>query len=73
VLYTTAARLTLAAPGGATIGGLTLPGYYLPTSSAGLASAVLGYVEQFATYNPPSGNESAGRRRGHLQHRLPRR
>jgi hypothetical protein len=58
VLYTTAAQLTLAAPGGATIGALTIPGYYLPTSSAGLASAVLGYVEQFATYIPPSGSDA---------------
>jgi hypothetical protein len=42
VLCTTAAQLTLAPPGRATIGGLNIPGYYLPTSPAGLTSAVPG-------------------------------
>jgi hypothetical protein len=58
VLYTTAAQLTLAAPGGVAIGGLTIPGYYSPTSPTGLTSAIPGYVEQLATYILPSGNDA---------------
>lgn len=56
VFYTTAAQLTLTPPGGGTISALTIPGYYSPSSSAGLTSATVGYVEQFATYIPAAGN-----------------
>ena len=35
VFYTTAAQLTLTPPDGGTISGLTIPGYYSPSSSAG--------------------------------------
>ena len=56
VFYTTAAQLTLTPPDGGTISALTIPGYYSPSSSAGLTSATVGYVEQFATYIPAAGN-----------------
>lgn len=56
VFYTTAARLTLTPANGDAISGLNIPGYYSPASSAGLTSATVGYVEQFATYIPPAGN-----------------
>jgi hypothetical protein len=56
VFYTTAAQLTLTEPNGAPFGGLNIPGYYSPANSAGLTSATVGYVEQFATYIPPAGN-----------------
>ena len=56
VFYTTAARLTLTPPDGDTISTLTIPGYYSPSSSAGLRSAAVGYIEQFATYIPVAGN-----------------
>ncbi len=58
VFYTTAAQLTLTPPGGRTISSLTIPGYYSPSSSAGLTSATVGYVEQFATYIPAAGNSN---------------
>ena len=58
VFYTTDARLTLSPPDGATIGAITIPGYYSPASSAGLTEATVGYVEQFATYIPPAGNNA---------------
>jgi hypothetical protein len=56
VFYTTTAQLTLTPPDGGTISALTIPGYYSPSSSAGLTSATVGYVEQFATYIPAAGN-----------------
>ena len=56
VFYTTAAQLTLTPPDGGTISALNIPGYYSPSSSAGLTSAAVGYVEQFATYIPVAGN-----------------
>lgn len=56
VFYTTAAQLTLTPPDGGTISSLTIPGYYSPSSSAGLTSATVGYVEQFATYIPAAGS-----------------
>ncbi|HMD92860.1 MAG TPA: hypothetical protein VKG80_09465 [Trebonia sp.] len=56
VFYTTAAQLTLTPPDGGTISALTIPGNYTPSSSAGLTSATVGYVEQFATYIPAAGN-----------------
>ena len=56
VFYTTAAQLTLTPPDGGTISALTIPGYYSPSSSAGLTSATVGYIEQFATYIPAAGN-----------------
>lgn len=56
VFYTTAARLTLTPPDGTTISALNIPGYYSPSSSEGLTSAAVGYVEQFATYVPPAGH-----------------
>ena len=52
LFYTTAAQLTLTPQGGGAISGLSIPGYYSPSSSAGLTSATVGYVEQFATYVP---------------------
>ena len=56
VFYATAAQLTLTSADGDAIGGLNIPGYYSPANSAGLTSATVGYVEQFATYIPPSGD-----------------
>jgi hypothetical protein len=56
VFYATAAQLTLTPPDGGTISAFNIPGYYSPSSSAGLASATVGYVEQFATYIPAAGN-----------------
>jgi hypothetical protein len=58
VFYTTAAQLTLTAANGDTISGLNIPGYYSPANSAGLTSATVGYVEQFATYIPPAGSNA---------------
>ena len=56
VFYATDAQLTLTPANGDAIGGLNIPGYYSPATSAGLTSATVGYVEQFATYIPPAGN-----------------
>ena len=56
VFYTVAAHLVLTPPDGEAISALTIPGYYSPSSSAGLPSAAVGYVEQFATYLPPAGH-----------------
>jgi hypothetical protein len=56
VFYTTDAQLTLTEPNRAPFGGLNIPGYYSAANSAGLTSATVGYVEQFATYIPPAGN-----------------
>ena len=56
VFYTVAAHLVLTPPDGDTISALNIPGYYSPSTSAGLASAAVGYVEQFATYMPAAGH-----------------
>ena len=56
VFYTVAAHLVLTPPDGDTISALNIPGYYSPSSSAGLTSAAVGYVEQFATYVPAAGH-----------------
>ena len=56
VFYTVAAHLVLTPPDGDTISALNIPGYYSPSTSAGLASAAVGYVEQFATYVPAAGH-----------------
>jgi hypothetical protein len=56
VFYTVAAHLVLTSPDGEAISALTIPGYYSPSSSAGLTSAAVGYIEQFATYLPPAGH-----------------
>ena len=60
LFYTVAAHLVLTPPDGDTISALNIPGYYSPSSSAGLTSAAVGYIEQFATYVPASGH--SGRR-----------
>ena len=60
LFYTTDAQLTLTPPDRGTISALNIPGYYSPSSSAGLTSATVRYIEQFATYVPASGD--SGRR-----------
>jgi len=57
LFYADAAELTLTAPTGEAMH-LTIPGFYSPSQS--LTRAGVGYLEQFATYDPPSG--SAGLR-----------
>jgi hypothetical protein len=52
LFYTDAAELTLTAPAGEVMH-LTVPGYYSPAQA--LSRAGIGYLEQFATYDPPSG------------------
>ena len=52
LFYTDAAELTLTAPAGEAMH-LTIPGFYSPSQS--LTRAGVGYLEQFATYDPPSG------------------
>ena len=59
LFYTTAAQLTLTPPDGGAISSLNIPGHY-PSSSTGLTSATVGYIEQFATYAPAAGHN--GRR-----------
>ena len=61
VFYTVAAHLVLTPPDGDTISALNIPGYYSPSTSAGLTSAAVGYVEQFATYVPARRVTAAGR------------
>ena len=56
MFYTVAAHLVLTPPDGDTISTLNIPGYYSPSTSAGLTSAAIGYVEQFATYVPAGGD-----------------
>ena len=60
LFYTVAAHLVLTPPDGGTISALNIPGYYSPSSSAGLTSAAVGYIEQFATYVPAA--DDSGRR-----------
>jgi hypothetical protein len=52
LFYTDAAELTLTAPAGEAMH-LTVPGYYSPGQA--LTRAGIGYLEQFATYDPPPG------------------
>ena len=53
LFYTDAAELTLTAPAGEVMH-LTIPGFYSPGQA--LSRAGIGYLEQFATYDPPSGD-----------------
>jgi hypothetical protein len=52
LFYALSAQLSLAPPPGDTFQ-LNIPGYYSPSQT--LTSAKVGYVEQFATYDPPQG------------------
>jgi hypothetical protein len=52
LFYSLTAALTLAPPPGETFE-LTIPGYYTPSQT--LTSARVGYIEQFASYDPPQG------------------
>jgi hypothetical protein len=52
LFYTDAAELTLTAPAGEVMH-LTVPGYYSPGQA--LTRAKIGYLEQFAAYDPPPG------------------
>jgi hypothetical protein len=52
LFYADSAELTLTAPAGEAMH-LTVPGFYSPAES--LPVATMGYLEQFATYDPPSG------------------
>lgn len=52
LFYTGAAELTLTAPAGEVMH-LTVPGYYSPGRA--LTRAGIGYLEQFASYDPPPG------------------
>jgi hypothetical protein len=52
LFYPMTARLTLAPPAGQTFR-LAVPGYYSPSQT--LTIARIGYVEQFAAYDPPGG------------------
>jgi hypothetical protein len=53
VFYTDAATLTLTPPAGSMLH-LTVPGLYSPSQS--LARAGIGYLDQFAAYDPPAGS-----------------
>jgi hypothetical protein len=53
LFYADAAELTLTAPAGEAMH-LTIPGFYSPDQA--LTRAGVGYQEQFATYDPPSGS-----------------
>jgi len=53
LFYADAAELTLTAPAGEAMH-LTVPGFY--SSGQALTRAGIGYQEQFATYDPPSGS-----------------
>jgi hypothetical protein len=59
LFYADAAELTLTAPAGEAMH-LTIPGFYSPGQA--LTSARVGYQEQFATYDPPSGAMTSGLR-----------
>jgi hypothetical protein len=52
LFYSMTARLTLAPPPGETFR-LNIPGYY--STGQGLTSARIGYIDQFAAYDPPAG------------------
>jgi hypothetical protein len=51
VFYTDAAQLTITPPAGSTLH-LSIPGFYSPDQA--LTQASLGYLEQFAAYDPPA-------------------
>jgi hypothetical protein len=51
VFYTDAAQLTITPPAGSALH-LSVPGFYSPDQA--LAQAGLGYLEQFAAYDPPA-------------------
>ena len=53
--YALTARLELTAPPGDTFR-VEIPGYY--SSSQTLQSAAVGFIEQFAAFDPPRGNGS---------------
>ena len=50
LFYTVTAQLTLAPPAGQSFQ-IAIPGYYSPASTQ--TRAVVGYIDQFATYDPP--------------------
>ncbi len=52
VFYTDTARLTVTPPAGNMLH-LTIPGFYAPSQA--LSQAALGYLDQFAAYDPPAG------------------
>lgn len=54
--YTDAAQVTVTAPIGATLC-LTVPGFYSPHQA--LAQVTVGYLDQFAAYDPPAGTRTA--------------
>ena len=56
LFYADAAELTLTAPAGEAMH-LTVPGFYSPSES--LSQATMGYLEQFATYDPLAGMSGA--------------
>lgn len=56
LFYADAAELTLTAPAGEAMH-VTVPGFYSPSEA--LSQATMGYLEQFATYDPPSGMSGA--------------
>ena len=58
VFYTDAAHLTITPPAGSTLR-LTIPGLY--TSQQTLTQATVGYLEQFAAYDPPAAAGSTPR------------
>lgn len=59
LFYTLRAWLRLTPPRGTTIRSLIIPGYYHITGHAKLTAAVLGYIDQFATYIPPAGQQGS--------------
>jgi hypothetical protein len=56
LFYSMTARLTLAPPPGETFR-LNIPGYFSPGQA--LTSARIGYIDQFAAYDPPAGQGAA--------------
>ena len=56
LFYSLTAQLALAPPPGQTFD-LEIPGYYSPSQT--LTSAKVGYIEQFAAYDPPQGQADA--------------
>jgi hypothetical protein len=53
VFYTDTAQVTITPPAGSALH-LTIPGLYSP--SQGVSQAAVGYLEQFAAYDPPAGS-----------------
>ena len=64
--YSLTARLRLLAPPGDTFH-VSIPGYYSPSQS--LRSATVGYIEQFAAFDPAQREGRPAGRRSRLQHR----